>query len=169
MDAKILDLGSGVGNVIRSWKEKGYKCVRGIEISGCAVRASGEDCIVEGSVQNMPFEDKEFDLVCSFALMEHLAESIEEECVREMYRVGKIQAHYLCLDKGQDPSHINMKESADWMGRFKELSPEKYVVYCSTSPFVADAPLLIAIPAELMPHQSRAAVLPLAKEETVSG
>ena len=114
-EAKILDCGSGVGRIMQAWKRRGFYNVHGIEISGFAVRAANEPNMIQGTVADMSrYRDKQFDLVSSFALLEHIDESIEDQVIKEMLRVGKRQAHFMALDKGTDPSHINMKTAMEW-------------------------------------------------------
>jgi trans-aconitate methyltransferase len=128
-DAKILDLGSGVGKYIESWIENGFTNTQGIEISKTAISHSNvADRITHGSVADMSmFKDKEFDLVFSAAFFEHVDESILDNVIKECFRVGKNQAHLIDLpgkvDQGDidiDPSHINMKPINEWYKLFAE-------------------------------------------------
>lgn len=126
---KILDLGSGMGHYVRTWRDLGYLGVRGIEISQVAVDKAVAPGIIQGSVNDLSmFGDDEFDLVFSSALMEHIDDSILEDSVREMSRVGRTQVHMLSeLDGGEDedPSHINKKLVKDWFPIFYDLAVKK--------------------------------------------
>jgi len=153
LSAKILDLGSGVGHAMRVWESRGFKNVHGIEISQIAVFHSGLPNLRQGSVQNMPYKDKEFDLVFSSALLEHIDESILDDVLNECFRVGRIQAHTLCLDKGTDPSHINMKTPEQWLKVFEKYTDD--LVFVAPDELLLTGPILVVIPEDRLTHPLR--------------
>ncbi len=126
---KILDLGSGTGHFMRAWKSRGFSNVSGIEISQVAVDLSGEPTLIQGTIADMPFKDKEFDLVFSSAVLEHIDDSILPAALSECLRVGKRQAHSIGLDKGTDPSHINIKTISEWQGIFRDAVMSDMIVF----------------------------------------
>jgi len=127
-DAKILDLGSGVGYYMNSWQYRGFD-VHGIEISKIAIKASKQSNMVHGSVQDMScFKDKQFDLVYSAAFFEHIDESIFNDVFKECCRVGVIQVHLISQDKGTDPSHINIHSAEEWAWKFYSSTTDYKII-----------------------------------------
>lgn len=152
--AKILDLGSGVGHIMRTWQTRGYINVKGIEISQTAVRLSNNPNIHCGSVADMSmFKDKEFDLVCSVALLEHIDESILPRTIKEIVRVGHRQAHFVAHEKGDDPGHINIKTAEEWSIAITEHGGNSTLIL----PNVLDvrSPLYLSMPKDIMTHPVR--------------
>lgn len=154
-DWKILDMGSGVGQVMNAWERNGFHNVNGIEISQVAVNhawSMGIDKIICGSVQKMPFKDNCFDLVTSFALLEHIDESILRDTLKEFRRVGTAQAHTIASEKGTDPSHINIKESKEWLQYLCDSLGETkpYLVAGLPDPLKKESPVFVCIPYEMI-------------------
>ena len=146
-NAKILDLGSGIGYYMNAWQYRGYD-VRGIEISKLAVELSKQPKMVCGSVEDMScFEDKQFDLVYSAALFEHIDSSIFEKVFEECCRIGDIQIHLISQDKGTDPSHINIKSAEEWAWDFYSLTTE-HKVFLIPNLLEKGHPLIIIYPEE---------------------
>lgn len=147
-DQSILDLGSSTGRYMKAWKRLGYKNIKGIEISKTAFENAENDCeVCHGTAENMRmFNDKEFNLVESAAFFEHIDESIINKTIRECFRVGKMQAHTIGLDKGTDPSHINIKTLDEWMIYFeKNADSDKYLISCLPDPLFNNCPVLTVI------------------------
>lgn len=149
-EAKILDLGSGVGHLISAWKERGFYRVYGIEISETAVRESHNPNIFCGSVADMPFfKDQEFELVTSVALLEHIDVSQEDQTMKEILRVGQRQAHSIGLEAGSDPGHINIKTMPDWMELMsRHASGMVSIINCP----ITYEPVLVNIPEKKIIH-----------------
>lgn len=143
-DAKILDLGSGVGHLIKAWKSRGFYNVWGIEISPTAVKESHNPNIKLGSIADMSmFKDKEFDVVTSTAVLEHIDVSQEHDAIREAIRIGKRQVHFIGLDEGQDPGHINIKTIDEWADLFGMYMDGMTAVIPNP---VNDDPMIVCIP-----------------------
>jgi len=150
LTAKILDLGSGVGQFMGAWQERGFGNVHGIEISKTAVSYSNMRNLIQGNVQDMPFKDGEFDLVFSSAFFEHIDESILDDVLKECFRIGIRQAHTLCLEKGTDPSHINMKTAQGWLERFEKHT--KDFIFIAPDELLNSAPILLVVPENKITH-----------------
>ena len=149
IDAKILDLGSGVGHIMKTWRRAGFENVTGVEISKTAWEASNEPNMINGTVRDLSmFEDKEFDLVSSFALLEHIDESIIPEVFSEMCRVGIKQTHFIAHEAGTDPSHINIKTSTEWINLFDKYSGEPSFVI--PNPLMNVNPLYLVCPIDMI-------------------
>ena len=153
LSAGILDLGAGVGQGMRAWQERGFQDVHGIEISSIAVIHSGLPNLRQGTVRDMPYKDREFDLVFSSALFEHIDESILDDVLKECFRVGMMQAHLLCLEQGTDPSHINMKTEQEWLNIVQEYTDN--LCFVVPDDLLLSGPLLIAVPEDNLTHPLR--------------
>lgn len=88
-----LDLGAGTGRVSLQLREH-ITAIRvvGIEPSlelrqEAQKKGLGPTEIVDGDACNLPFKDQEFDLVCAFATLHHIAQP--HLAVREMLRVAR--------------------------------------------------------------------------------
>jgi len=149
-DATILDIGAGVGRQMRAFKERGFPNIWGIDISETAVKASREENNILGSLYAMPFEDKQFDIVFSQAVFEHIAPELEMLAIKECLRVGKIQVHYMCPEKGIDPSHINSIPIEDWIYKWRTLTRD--LVVGVSNPLVPVYPLMVVIPQNMVKH-----------------
>jgi len=89
----VLDVGAGTGRTITFLKDKyPYLHVVGIE-PVTELREIGyskgisKDTLIDGSGTSMNFKDGEFDLVCEFAVLHHVARP--QDMVSEMLRVAK--------------------------------------------------------------------------------
>src|SRR5579863_4337812 len=90
----LLDVGAGTGRTIQHFRDTmpGIS-VRGIEpveaLIEQAVSQNGipEGLIIQGTGEALPFGDQTFDVVCSFAILHHVARP--EAVVREMTRVAR--------------------------------------------------------------------------------
>ena len=91
---RILDLASACGNNIIACRK--YGPTFGIDISDNSINFCKEkriDTIVQGNVENLPFEDKSFEVVVAFDVFEHVTRDFN--CIRETVRVLKTGGHLL--------------------------------------------------------------------------
>src|SRR5271169_5462310 len=90
----LLDVGAGTGRTIRHFLDSmpGIS-IRGIEPVEALIEQSvlqngvPEGLIIQGTGESLPFGDKTFDVVCSFAILHHVRKP--ESVVREMIRVAR--------------------------------------------------------------------------------
>jgi ubiquinone/menaquinone biosynthesis C-methylase UbiE len=85
---KMLDGGCSIGEYVMTAKGLGFDAY-GIDISKSAIKECkkrGLKC-VQGDVKNLPYKDKEFDLVTSGGVVEHFPDS--EKAIAEASRVLK--------------------------------------------------------------------------------
>lgn len=85
---KILDIGCGIGSLIQAAKEKGYKNIKGIDISFEQVEIAnklGVNEVNEGNL-NEVFENKseKFDLICGMDIIEHFS---KDELVDLIFKI----------------------------------------------------------------------------------
>lgn len=121
----VLDAGSGNGQVVRGFLERG-KDAKGIEISS---RAIWEHCpdllekgrVINGSLTELPFDDNSFDLVFSSEVLEHLTEEDVSQAAKEMVRVAKSNLFMtIALRPSQHNNayHVTIKPRAWWEDLF---------------------------------------------------
>ena len=92
--SKVLEAGCGPGFLTKAMQEKGF-AVSAMDISEEMLRLTGEwfeQCpeeskpiLKQGSVEALPFEDQQFDLVVSAGVIEYL--STDDAMLAEAYRV----------------------------------------------------------------------------------
>lgn len=109
---KILDVGCGKGFLLYDFTKvvPGVE-VTGIDISEYALANSKEeirDRLQLGNATELPFKDKEFDLVISITTLHNLHNYDLELALREVERVGKNK--YICVE-----SYRNEHEKANLM------------------------------------------------------
>jgi SAM-dependent methyltransferase len=76
-DARILDAGCGSGRNMVDLAHHG--AVTGVELSPTSAELARERCageVIEGSVMDMPFDDRSFDLAVSLDVIEHLSDDV---------------------------------------------------------------------------------------------
>lgn len=89
----ILDVGCGMGHVLRSFLKLRY-AAKGTEISKDAIKYYMPDLkkrriVVEAGIEKLPFRDNQFDLVFSSDVMEHIPKFGIEQSISELIRVAK--------------------------------------------------------------------------------
>ena len=133
----VLDIGCAYGYSVGRFNDLGIKA-RGIDISQYALSQAPDYCkpyLVHAPAWDIPFKDKEFDVIFSSGILEHVPEDKMEHTVAEIVRVssrGVIGVS--CLDdpsthKEDDTSHCVMLKCADWQALF----PADYVVVSDSS------------------------------------
>jgi SAM-dependent methyltransferase len=84
---KILDAGCGTGGNLQRYARIGD--TEGVDPSGEAVRfcrERGFDSVKQAGLENLPYEDGNFDLIAATDVLEHVAP--EQEALRELRRVA---------------------------------------------------------------------------------
>ena len=84
---KILVMGAGHGYEVVSYIKGGHD-VKGIDLYAPEIPMVKEVTTL-ASADDMPFKDKEFDLIHSTEMMEHVPEKITDQILRECRRVAK--------------------------------------------------------------------------------
>lgn len=95
-DLKILDAGCGTGGMMLFLQKYGE--VHGVDASDEAIKFCRErklNFVKKGSVENLPFSDKTFDLVTSFDVLYHQWVNNDRLALAEFARVLKPGGHLL--------------------------------------------------------------------------
>jgi SAM-dependent methyltransferase len=85
-EARILDVGSGMGHFLNHFKIAGYRNLTGIEPSRAAAALAAQRYgihVATTTLEQFP-EDAPFDLVCMTGVLEHVADL--EKCVKHLAR-----------------------------------------------------------------------------------
>ncbi len=87
----LLDIGCGTGSFLRRLRDEGHDGrLVGLDTSGAALKALAEAGTVEAiraDAVNLPFTDREFEVVCARHMLYHVSDPIQ--AVREAHRVLK--------------------------------------------------------------------------------
>lgn len=89
----ILDVGCGMGHIVRNLLNRGYK-VKGVDISQDAIKffmpdLAQEKIVVNAGVEKLPFKNSQFDLVFCSDVMEHVPIFDVADSINELIRVTK--------------------------------------------------------------------------------
>ena len=88
-NAKIVELGSGAGHTLKSFIEKGFNNINGIDIDNYLIYPELKDrlLIADLNIDQLPFQDSSTDIILAFEIMEHLENPAHFE--RESARILK--------------------------------------------------------------------------------
>ena len=91
MPSSVLDVGCAYGFSVHRLRQLGLKA-EGVDISSYALSKAHKEVrpyLHQGSVCDLPFGNKSFDLVFSSGMLEHIDPASLDKAVSEMVRVGK--------------------------------------------------------------------------------
>ena len=95
-DSKILEIGCGIGTIVYELSGQGYDTT-GVDISGEAIayglKKYGDIKLEVQPAEALPYEDRSFDIVLSFDLLEHIAQT--DRHISEVFRVLHPDGYYL--------------------------------------------------------------------------
>ncbi|WP_018604639.1 methyltransferase domain-containing protein [Uliginosibacterium gangwonense] len=130
---RILDIGSGMGQLVRALLRLGVDA-HGVDVSQLAVdhaNLSAPERFHKASVLHLPFKDGAFDTVVSTDCLEHLSEEDVVQSLREIRRVSR-RAVYFRIATTIDRDghwHLTVKPRAWWEQRFFEAGFRKHPSY----------------------------------------
>jgi pseudaminic acid biosynthesis-associated methylase len=91
--AKILEVGSNLGNQLLSLQRMGFENLYGIEVNSYAIERAKANTkninIIRGDAFDIPFKDRCFDLVFTSGVLIHIALQDIERALREIYRCSR--------------------------------------------------------------------------------
>lgn len=119
---KILEIGSGIGNLIKILYDQGYKNIVGSDISEVAIRmAEHKERMVACEAKSLPFADGEFDMAVSIGTYEHIPPKDIDASFKELLRVAR--SAILFIDKGgTDPTHYTNEVEEYWAEKIKKAA-----------------------------------------------
>ncbi|WP_419777157.1 pseudaminic acid biosynthesis-associated methylase [Malaciobacter marinus] len=90
-DAKILEVGTNIGNQLLHLQSMGFKNLYGIEIQERAINFAKKRAdnlnIIKGDALDIPFKDAYFDLVFTSGVLIHISPDNINFAIDEIYRV----------------------------------------------------------------------------------
>lgn len=131
---RVLDVGCGAGNISKVIKQQRPDLeVFGVDISRRATEAAEEDPqgvrFEIGSVKNLPFEDRSFEAVLVFDLLEHLEEP--RQALAEIRRVLKPGGLFILFAplEGRILTLYWLLEKFGWRGKEKHCGHVQKFTY----------------------------------------
>ena len=104
---KCLDVGCGVGRMMKKLRKRGYNLVYGFDIEKALIKKAVQDnlyCVV-GNAESIPYKSASFDIVICKDLLEHVIKP--SEVISEIKRVLKLQGYmYLTAANGYSMNDI---------------------------------------------------------------
>ena len=114
--SKVLDLGCGIGRHIIFFEKLGIDTY-GIDLSEQAITVAHkwlykeniqvENKLVNGSADNLPWEDETFDFIVSHGVLDSMSFDIAQKVVEECQRVIKKGGLFYCDLIGEDSEYGN--------------------------------------------------------------
>jgi predicted SAM-dependent methyltransferase len=123
----VLDVGGARGYIVKKVEALGIPAIC-MDISEHAWHTRATDSFVLHDAEDVPwpFEDNQFDLLTSFAFLEHIKEENLEGVLREMVRVSKRGFHNISFEKTPediDVTHVTFRPQKWWEERFNSIHP----------------------------------------------
>jgi len=91
-DAKILEVGTNIGNQLLHLQSQGFKNLYGIEIQDRAINYAKHRAdnlnVIKGDALDIPFKDGFFDLVFTHGVLIHISPDNINNVLTEIYRVS---------------------------------------------------------------------------------
>lgn len=144
--SNILEVGSNVGNQLRSLQSIGYENLYGVELQHYAVEKSKALTkginIIQGSGFDIPFKDKFFDLAFTSGVLIHISPNDINVILDEIYRVSKryiwgfeyfSDVHTEIAYRGNDDKMWKANFAKLFMDRFPDLKLVKEAKYKYTN------------------------------------
>jgi len=131
-EAKILEVGTNVGNQLLYLHRMGFKNLYGVEINQLAVRKAKARIksanIIEGSAFDIPFKDMYFDMVFTAGVLIHISPADIKRVIGEIYRVSRkyIWGREYYSEKYQEIAYRGQKDlmwKTDFPGIYKKTFP----------------------------------------------
>jgi ubiquinone/menaquinone biosynthesis C-methylase UbiE len=123
----LLDVGCGRGEMLRNAERLGFAPVRGVEIVPELIDGTR---VVRGEVHQLPFDDRQFNVVTMWDVIEHLVPGDDAAACREMARVARRHVLLTANNKSSlQPDgtelHVNRRPYEEWDALFRGWFPGK--------------------------------------------
>ena len=128
-DAKILEVGTNIGNQIFHLQSQGFTNLYGIEIQDRAINYAKHRTdnlnIIKGDALDIPFKDNYFDIVFTHGVLIHISPENIIKVIDEIYRVSNkyIWGLEYYADKYTDLDYHGQKNIM-WKTNFSKLYQE---------------------------------------------
>ncbi len=123
---RILDIGTGCGELVRILREKGCDAW-GIDVSDYAIDNSCcKEYVRKGDIRDIPFGDNRFDLIHSQGVWGYFPEADVDKAWSECRRAGKHQEHNIDVDDYDETHAYTLFKSREWWNN--KLSEPKILI-----------------------------------------
>ena len=102
----ILDIGCGGGHEILKYKGR-YVIGVDIDLESLKVAKSNYDAVIRADVRHLPFKDDCFDYIVATHLFEHLYNNDKPKFLKEVKRLLKMRATFVCVFPCDESSVLN--------------------------------------------------------------
>ena len=133
-DAKILEVGCSDGTQLQLLKEMGFTNLYGVELQEYAVQCANKRLkgieIKQGSIFDIPYDDKSFDVVFTSGLLIHISPENIDKAMSEMNRCTSdyIWGFEYYSEKYKSVKYRN-SEDVLWKADFSKMLLDKYPQY----------------------------------------
>jgi ubiquinone/menaquinone biosynthesis C-methylase UbiE len=117
-ESKVVCIGCGNGFEVIEYLNQGHDAY-GTEVHPIDVKIL-KGRIINAAVPNLPFKDKEFDLLHCTEVLEHVPEEETDDFLKECKRVSKKQFFSIATEKDSFNTHININKPGWWIDKFNE-------------------------------------------------
>ncbi len=106
---KFLDVGCGLGGLVKAWRESGYMAF-GTEVSPyCLENSHAKNWVSKADIRHLPFTDNEFDVVSCIDVVYYLPRREARKAIKEVARVAKRFVYLETIPQGyaMGSQHLN--------------------------------------------------------------
>jgi 2-polyprenyl-3-methyl-5-hydroxy-6-metoxy-1,4-benzoquinol methylase len=117
----VIDVGCGVGTLLKSFKDRGVAQIVGIEgpwLDKDLALIESSELIVQDLSTSLDVQCGPFDIACSFEVAEHLPESLADDFVELLCKLSDIVFFSAAIPKQGGYNHINEQWQSYWASKF---------------------------------------------------
>ncbi|MFC1577317.1 pseudaminic acid biosynthesis-associated methylase [Candidatus Omnitrophota bacterium] len=138
--ARILEVGSNVGNQLLCLQKMGFKRLYGIEPQDYAVELSKKRTkgisIIRGNIFDIPFKDDYFDIIFTSGVLIHINPKDINRAIKEIHRCSRVyiwgfEYYSKRYEEVLYRGHKDLLWKANFSGIYKEIFPGLKVVKIS--------------------------------------